>query len=163
MKNLVIRMEKQMEKQNNQCKNAKMYVKKGMILDARIDRIVGVEVCIAKWKGGSEWESFTSFENRLREHSCFNKSVSEKERGRIYKLTKKIKNILSESQWLEEWDEDEINKLNKLCRKYGYSINMVVSILDRYYSYEDYPGHYFMPGTFDFMKHLFEEKVKRVI
>lgn len=156
-------MEKQMEKQNNQLRNAKMYVKKGRILDARIDRVVGVEVCIAKWKGGSEWESFTSFENRLREKSCFNKTVSEKERGRLYKLTKKIKNILSESQWIEEWDYDTLVNLNKDCIKYGYTIKNILDVLDRYYSYEDYPGHYFMPGTFDFMKHLFEEKIKRVI
>ena len=157
-------MEKQMEKQNNQLQNAKAYVKKGKILDARIDTVTGdVEVCIGKWENGSEWELFTSFENGIREHAYFNKYVSEKERGRLYKITQQLKSILYDSQWLEEWESNEINKINKVCVKYGYSLKNILDVLDSNFSYEDYPGHYFMPGTFEFMRFLFEEKIKRVI
>lgn len=151
------------EKQNNQLKNAKEYMKKGLILDAEYDKPHDVvEVCIAKWEYGSEWISFKEFEKNRQEQIAFNLSLSSKERGRLYKIVTMLKNEFNKlnTTWLTEISNEKLLEIDRIAKKYKYSLNMMIDILDRDYSYDDYKFHYFLPRTFDFMKKLWEMKLK---
>ena len=81
----------------------------------------------------------------------FNKKVSSKQRGRLYKLTRYLKELIEKySGWMDEIEPSEVYKLNLMCQKWHIDKEILWEVLSGYV-YEDDDTHVFIPPTFDFM------------
>lgn len=89
----------------------------------------------------------------------FNKKVSAKTRGRLYKLTVFIKNLIEKyNGWMEDIQPNEIRELNIMCQKWHIDKDILWEVLSDY-TYEDDDTHAYLPPTFDFMCEV--EEVRR--
>lgn len=86
----------------------------------------------------------------------FNKKVSPKQRGRLYKLTRYIKELISKyNGWMEDIQPNEIMKFNLMCQKWHIDRELVYEVLMGY-TYIGDDTHVFTPPTFEFMVELEE-------
>lgn len=86
----------------------------------------------------------------------FNKKVSAKQRGRLYRLTLFIKELISKyNGWLEDMQPNEIIKFNLMCQKWHIDRELVYEVLMGY-TYIGDDRHVFLPPTFEFMVELEE-------
>lgn len=81
----------------------------------------------------------------------FNQKVSPKQRGRLYKLTKYIKNLIEKyNGWLEDVNANEVYKLNSMCQKWHIDKDILWEVLCDY-TYDDDDSHAYLPPTLEFM------------
>lgn len=91
-------------------------------------------------------------------HALFNAKVSSKQRGRLYKLTKYIKNLIEDYDgWMDFMRPSEIQKVELMCQKWNIPVLVVLKVLSSY-SYDDDINHLFMPPTFEFMLEVEEAR-----
>lgn len=103
------------------------------------------------WLNGKECISAKLLRTEHERHALFNKKVSAKTRGRLYKLTIYIKNLIEKyNGWMHNMRPSELMKLETMCQKWHIDTRLVLKVLSSY-SYEDDINHLFLPPTFEFM------------
>ena len=81
----------------------------------------------------------------------FNKKVSCKQRGRLYKITLYLKGLIEKyNGWLEDIQPNEIKYLLNMCQKWHIDKDILWEVLSDY-TYDDDDSHAYLPPTFDFM------------